>query len=65
MWQGTTSADSDKLRDIVDGLLSQQIQARSAAKEAKNFATADAIRDGLKELGVTLEDSAEGVRWSF
>ena len=65
MWLGASSDDNDKLREILDGLLGQQIQARSAAKAAKDFATADAIRDGLKDLGVTLEDSADGVRWSI
>jgi cysteinyl-tRNA synthetase len=53
------------LRGSLDGVLRQQIDARAQAKAAKDFATADAIRDSLKDLGVSLEDGADGVRWSI
>ena len=40
------------------------IEQRTAAKKAKNFAEADAIRDRLKEMGITLQDTPQGVKWS-
>ena len=40
------------------------IEQRTAAKKAKNYAEADAIRDRLKEMGITLQDTPQGVKWS-
>lgn len=39
------------------------IEARSAAKSARDFALADQIRDDLAKQGVVLEDSREGTTW--
>ncbi|NLX93058.1 MAG: cysteine--tRNA ligase [Clostridiales bacterium] len=39
------------------------IEARTAAREARNWAEADRIRDELKEMGITLEDTAQGIKW--
>ena len=39
------------------------IAERTAAKRARNFARADAIRDDLAAKGILLEDSKVGVRW--
>ena len=36
---------------------------REAARKAKDWATADALRVRLSELGVIVEDTAQGVRW--
>lgn len=40
-----------------------QIQARNAARDEKDFAKADAIRDELLTQGIVLEDNADGTRW--
>jgi cysteinyl-tRNA synthetase len=45
----------------VAGLLEQ----RAAARAAKDFATADAIRDQLKAAGIELEDTPSGPQWSI
>ena len=39
------------------------IEERGAARASKDFARADAIRDELIAAGITLEDTAEGVKW--
>jgi cysteinyl-tRNA synthetase len=45
------------------GLLDAIVEARGAARAARDFATADAIRDRLSELGIVIEDTADGARW--
>jgi cysteinyl-tRNA synthetase len=49
--------------DLVEGLLRLLIEMRQEARQARNWAQADAIRDRLAEMGVSLEDSPEGTRW--
>lgn len=51
---------SDELRARVEAA----IEERRAAKKAKNFARADEIRDSLKAEGITLTDTAAGVKWT-
>ncbi|MBO4913505.1 MAG: cysteine--tRNA ligase [Butyrivibrio sp.] len=41
------------------------IERRAAAKKAKDFATADAIRDELLKKGVEIKDTREGVKWQL
>ena len=40
------------------------VEARRAARDARDWARADAIRDQLAAMGVTIEDGAQGTRWS-
>ncbi len=51
-----------------DELLGQVMQLvidlRAESRKAKNFATADAVRDGLAPTGIVLEDRAGGTEWS-
>ncbi|MGB9093652.1 MAG: cysteine--tRNA ligase [Gallionella sp.] len=46
-----------------DAAISAQIQARIAAKQARNYVEADRIRKELLEAGIVLEDSASGTTW--
>ena len=48
----------------LDSEVEKLIEERTAARKAKDFKTADAIRDKLKEMGITLEDTPQGVKWS-
>ncbi|MCK0744829.1 cysteine--tRNA ligase [Chromohalobacter nigrandesensis] len=43
--------------------IEERIEARAQAKKAKDFATADGIRDELAALGIVLKDSREGTTW--
>lgn len=47
----------------VDADVEALIQERTEAKKAKNFARADEIREELKNRGIILEDTREGVKW--
>lgn len=58
--QRQKAEDSD---GMVEGLLQLIIELRQKARASKDWASADAIRDGLKELGIILEDTPQGVRW--
>jgi cysteinyl-tRNA synthetase len=49
----------------LDGTIKLALAQREAARVRKDFAAADAIRDGLIALGITIEDSAQGPRWSI
>ncbi|MBQ6842155.1 MAG: cysteine--tRNA ligase [Firmicutes bacterium] len=46
-----------------EALLQLIIKIRGEARAAKNWAVADAIRDGLKEIGIAIEDTPNGARW--
>jgi cysteinyl-tRNA synthetase len=43
--------------------IEDRISARAAAKQARDFALADRIRDDLAALGIELKDGAAGTRW--
>ncbi len=43
--------------------IEEMIQKRTEAKKAKNYAEADAIRNKLREEGIILEDTPQGVKW--
>ena len=45
--------------------INEQIQKRTEAKKAKDFATADAIREELLSRGVEIKDTREGVKWQL
>ena len=49
----------EALDDDIEGM----IQSRTEAKKNRDFALADKIRDDLQAMGISLEDTPEGVRW--
>ncbi len=53
----------DKKEEMLDADVEAMIEARQAARKAKDFARADAIRSELLEKGIVLEDTREGVKW--
>lgn len=56
---GASTADSD----FVNGLMEIILNVRQEARARKDWSTADLIRNRLQELGVTIEDTPQGVRW--
>jgi cysteinyl-tRNA synthetase len=53
------------LTAALDGVIKIALAERASARERKDFAASDAIRDGLADLGITIEDTAQGPRWSI
>ena len=53
------------LSEALDGVITLALAERASARERKDFAASDAIRDGLAALGITIEDTAQGPRWSI
>jgi cysteinyl-tRNA synthetase len=56
----------DKSNDAaMDGLIKLALAQREAARERKDFKAADEIRDQIASLGITVEDTTNGPRWSY
>lgn len=49
----------------IDGLIKLALEQRQAARERKDFAAADQIRDQIASLGISVEDTSNGPRWSY
>ena len=64
-WGTSSSGDNDKLTLAVDALVAGLLEQRNAARAAKDFAAADAIRDRIKAAGIVLEDTPTGTKWSL
>jgi cysteinyl-tRNA synthetase len=64
-WIAASSGDDERLRNAVDHLVAGLLAARTEARAAKDWATADAIRDQLKNAGIVVDDTAGGARWSL
>jgi cysteinyl-tRNA synthetase len=50
--------------EIMDGLISLALAQRNAARARKDFAASDEIRDSLTALGIAIEDTPTGSRWT-
>jgi cysteinyl-tRNA synthetase len=59
------SSGGSDLSEALDGVITLALAERASARERKDFAASDAIRDGLAALGITIEDTAQGPRWSI
>ena len=55
------SADADHA--LVGALMDLILELRAGARKNKDFATADRIRDVLKDIGITVEDRKGGTSW--
>jgi cysteinyl-tRNA synthetase len=64
-WAGHGSSEEGRLHDAVDALVATLLDQRQAARAAKDFATADAIRDQIKAAGIEVEDTPSGPSWSL
>ncbi|MDO5285869.1 MAG: cysteine--tRNA ligase [Actinomycetia bacterium] len=60
-WAGSET----RLRPVLDGVVTELLAQRQAARQRKDYAAADAIRDRLTGLGIVVEDTPSGPRWSL
>ena len=63
-WAGATTT-TDAAHVALDVLVTERLAARQAARAARDFAAADAVRDSLRDAGVLIEDTPTGARWSL
>ena len=66
-WSGSGAGhgSGERLRQVVGSLVKLTLDQRDAARARRDYATADAIRDGLEEIGVVVEDTPQGSRWEL
>jgi cysteinyl-tRNA synthetase len=64
-WSVSADGSADRLRQVVGALVDLTLRQRDAARTRRDYATADAIRDGLEEIGVVVEDTPQGPRWEL
>ena len=57
--------DDGEWRAVVDALVSAELTERAQAREHKDWAKSDEIRDRLARAGILIEDTAQGARWSI
>ena len=62
---GAAAGSGERLRHVVGALVKLSLEQRDAARARRDYATADAIRDGLEEIGVVVEDTQQGPRWEL
>jgi cysteinyl-tRNA synthetase len=62
---GEAASGASDLRPVIDGLVALALEQRTAARERKDYAAADAIRDQLAKAGIIVEDTSAGARWQL
>jgi cysteinyl-tRNA synthetase len=50
---------------VIDGLMQMVLEERAKAREAKDWAMSDHIRDSLKALGIVVKDTKDGAEWTL
>lgn len=60
---GLLEKEEEKEEDPDTAIIEELIAKRAEAKKNKDFATADAIRDELSSMGITIKDTRQGVQW--
>lgn len=63
-WQAVGD-DAGRTTAIIDELVQALLDQRQEARARKDFGAADAIRDALDAMGVRIEDTPTGARWTL
>ena len=61
---GLKDEDSSGNTELLDDLMNTVLEIRKQARTNKDFATSDKIRDELKNIGIIIKDTKNGVEWS-
>jgi len=59
------AAGSGKAEKALEGVMDLVLEARKKAREEKNWAESDRIRDTLASFGITVKDTKEGATWTL
>lgn len=62
-WAGSGSQQNSHA--VIDALVRVALDQRRAARERRDFAAADVVRDALTDAGITVEDTPSGPRWTL
>ena len=55
----------ERMRDIIQSLVKVALDQRASARDRADYATADALREGLEKAGIAIEDTRDGPRWEI
>jgi cysteinyl-tRNA synthetase len=64
-WETSEGRDEARLSVAVDTLVAGLLDEREAARAAKDWARADAIRDRIAAAGIAVEDTPDGPKWTL
>lgn len=64
-WSTVPGHGSERSTQVIDALVTVMLDQRQQARARKDFAAADALRDGLEAIGIRIEDTPQGARWSL
>jgi len=64
-WQSDTSGAAAEALEALEVLIAGHLEARQAARAARDFAAADHIREQLTSAGIAIEDTPSGARWAL
>jgi cysteinyl-tRNA synthetase len=64
MWFDSSTVDSSAMQALQD-LVGDMLRERQRARERRDFAAADAVRDRLAAAGIAVEDTPEGPQWTL
>jgi cysteinyl-tRNA synthetase len=62
---GPGAGSGDRARQVIGDLVKLTLDQRDAARARRDYATADAIREGLEEIGVVVKDTPSGPTWDL
>ena len=65
VWARGGGRETERLTSAVDALVGALLTQRQQARAAKDYATADAVRDQLASAGIEVEDTPDGPKWSL
>jgi cysteinyl-tRNA synthetase len=62
---GPGAGSGDRARQVIGDLVKLTLDQRDAARARRDYATADAIREGLEEIGIIVKDTPSGPTWDL